>query len=235
MPYRIPCSYCQPYSGLFSGTREVDLGLIASARFRVGSNGDGTVDQIPDNWGYGLGHDVQQPPAHAGLLTWDPTHEAANDRFSSVAQVLLEVTQSRTRFSVGTNKFLVDNQGIPADAFVDRVRIVADLGANPPRACFIQWDHIDLFLLEPDGNCEQLTSPALPLASKLPVIQDFNLPFGQPPPLTRQEAHFHFQNKDVKQLLLRGQVTLRANHVYGQEDDLGLDHLTGSILVYRRA
>src|SRR5437763_14336142 len=47
MPYRIPCSYCQPYSGLFSGTREVDLGLIASARFRVGSNGDGTVAQIP--------------------------------------------------------------------------------------------------------------------------------------------------------------------------------------------
>ena len=235
MACRLPCSYCQPYSGLFSGTRDVDLAMITSARFRIGSNGDGPVDNINANWGYGLGHDPQQPPAHVGLITWDPTHEAANDRLSSVAQVLLEVTQSRVRFSVGTSKFLVDNQGIPADAFIDRVRIVADLGANPPRACFIQWDRIDLFLTEPDGACEQLTSPALPLASKTPVIADFSPPFGQPPPLTRQEAHFHFQNKDVKELLLRAQVTLRANHVYGQEDNLGQDHLTGSILVYRRA
>ena len=175
----------------------------------------------------------------AGELVWDPCHTRPTGRFSSVAPVTLEVTRGGARFSVGTCPFI----SLPGTGKEDEYRYINEIwvsavvaGGQPQRV--IQWDSIDFLLIEEDGHREELSSYCLPRgarqqeprrAATRPVIPD------ELRPVAAQTGLFQLTGNPIVEFQLRGQVTLRANEVYGtaaMRADLRPNDLQGFILVY---
>lgn len=226
------CSYCETLAGLFNlATAPAPAtSPVVEATFRRGDNGG-------PGWGYRLraGTPVNFDMAgETGRLLWDPSHGFDADPFSSVAPVQLIITRGdagKARWSVGTSVFL-DHPLVFANNIAE-IRITAKLN-NPPAACLVQWDFIELATSDLAGNWEKLICPALPVASQSPVVTGGNPPPGKPQSLTSQTAVIQF-NHVVRELHLRGQVSLRANHVRGSAADLGPDTMSGTITVYPAA
>jgi hypothetical protein len=223
-----PCSVCYPVSRIANADIVIppELRILTTADFRVG---------VGDDWGYQLhlGGNADQ-----GRLLWDPCHELPTDSFFASATVKFQVTRSLVRWSVGTVPFVILPNPQPPDANIlgdnEQIREVlfkAELGANPPVAS-IQWDWIEIHMRETSSSCwEQLISPALPAAIRMPVPLMDEIP-AQPPqgnPLV-QAAQLRFLN-GLHEVRVLAQVSLKANHVVGWEAPLGSNDIKGSIRV----
>jgi len=230
------CSYCPIFcceANEMPMRSDFDKAYL-TARFQVGDNKiSGDPKAQPE---FEL---MKGKERSTGELVWDPSHTRPSGRFSSVAPVTLEVTRSGARFAVGTCPFIT----LPGTGKEDEFRYIHEIwvaavvdGGQPQR--LVQWDSIDFILVEEDGHHEELSSYCLPRAARQqeprraltrPATSD------EERPVTAQTGLFQLTGNPIVEFQLRGQVTLRANEVYGPRGmraDLKPDDLRGSILVF---
>ena len=230
------CSYCPIFccEANEGPTRSDFDKAYLIAEFQVGDN------KISEDSKTGAEFElIKGKERSAGQLVWDPCHTRPSGRFASVAPVILEVTRSGARFSVGTCPFIT----LPGSGKEDEYRYIHEIwvsamvdGGQPQR--LVQWDSIDFVLVEEDGHHEELSSYCLPRAARQ---QEPRRAATRPPipeedrPVTAQTGLFQLTGNPIVEFQLRGQVTLRANEVYGPRGmraDLKPNDLQGSILVF---
>jgi hypothetical protein len=229
------CSYCPIFccEANEAPTRpDIDKAYLV-AQFQVGDN---KVSDDPKGAEFEL---IKGKQRSAGQLVWDPCQARPSGRFASVAPVTLEVTRSGARFAVGTCPFIA----LPGTGREDEYRYINEIwvaavvdGGQPQR--LVQWDSIDFVLIEEDGHREELSSYCLPRAARQQEPRRAATRPAVPEelrPVAAQTGLFQLTGNPIVEFQLRGQVTLRANEVYGpagMRADLRPDDLQGFILVY---
>ena len=170
-----------------------------------------------------------------GRLVWDPDHRrhGRGSRFFSVAAVRLDLKpDGECLFSVGTGDYI--RFATSPFRWVEKVQVAAAAGTDAPGRA-LQWDWLELTFRSADGTTETRPSSCLPK-----VVTDARVRraahatnVGAPP--RQQFAEISTGTRDVVEVSLRGQVTLRANDAAAGASPLGPEDLLGRILVFTDA
>ena len=201
-------------------------GAHVTASLRVGDNGDDP--QLSPEFSI----DDAGARAQHGRLTWDADHRrnGPQSRFFSVAAVRLDMKwDGQCLLSVGTGPFV--HFTTSPYRWIERVQIVAAARTLSPQR-LIQWDWIELGLRRADGHVESRQSSCLPRAATSSAMRRAAQAGEARPQVARQYAEYSTGSKDVVDLNLRGQVTLRANDAPSESSPLGPEDLVGGILVF---
>jgi hypothetical protein len=201
-------------------------GAHVQASLRVGENGDGPP-LLPE---FSIA-DAHHQSRH-GRLTWDADHRrnGPESRFFSVAAVRLDVkSDGECLLSVGTGPFVRFTTA--PYRWVERVQVAAAAGTLSPQR-LIQWDWIDLELRHADGYVETRQSSCLPRAATSLGLRRAAQAGAARPQAARQYAQLTTGTRNVVDVKLRGQVTLRANDAAAGASPLGPEDLLGGILVF---
>jgi len=204
-------------------------GAHVTASLRVGDNAD-DPQLLPE-----FSIDDARDRAQHGRLTWDADHRrnGPESRFFSVAAVRLEVkSDGECLLSVGTGPFV--SLTTSPYRWVERVQVAAAAATLSPQR-LIQWDWIELELRHADGYVETRQSSCLPRAATGLGLRRAAQAGAAGPQVARQYVQLTTGSKDVLDLKLRGQVTLRANDAPSGASPLGPEDLLGGILVFTDA
>jgi hypothetical protein len=208
---------------------ETAPGAHVTASLRVGETGDNLL-LLPE---FSI-TDACDRSEH-GRLTWDADHRrnGPQSRFFSVAAVRLDVkANGECLLAVGTGPF-VRFTTAPYH-WVERVQVAAAAGTLSPQR-LIQWDWMELDLCHADGHVETRQSSCLPRAATGLGLRRAAQAGVAQPRAARQYVQLTTGTRNVVDVKLRGQVTLRANDSPSGASPLGPEDLLGGILVFTDA
>lgn len=178
--------------------------------------------------------DAGRREAH-GRLVWDPDHRrhGRGSRFFSVAAVRLDLKpDGECLFSVGTGDYV--SLATSPFRWVEKVQVAAAAGTDAPGRA-LQWDWLELTFRSADGATETRPSSCLPkVVTGARARRSAQSKHGGTAP-RQQFAEISTGTRDVVELSLRGQVTLRANEASTGASPLGPEDLLGRILVFTDA
>ena len=179
---------------------------FVAACLQIGGNGDAAISaESPE---YAISN--HNGSAH-GRLIWDPEHRRNGlvSPFFSVAPVRFHMKPGECLLSVGTGDYL--RTDIAAYRWIDKIQIGA-VAASPAPARSIIWDLIEIDFTDASGRSETRRAACLPRATtgvslrrSLQAVETLRSPFPQ------QFAEFSARGRQIVEIKIRGQVTLRAN------------------------
>ena len=172
----------------------------------------------------------QRETAH-GRLVWDADHRrnGLESPFFSVAPVRFQLKPDECLLSVGTADYL--RTSVAPYQWIDRVQIGALTSTAAP-ARTITWDFIEIDFRFRDGRTETHRSNCLPrVTTKAPLRRSLQ---AQEPSRSypRQFTEISTHSKDIVEVKVRGQVTLRANDQTNDAFPLLAEDLQGRIHVF---
>ena len=204
-------------------------GAHVTASLRVGRNGEQPL-ALPE---FTIADSLER--AEHGRLTWDADHRrnGPQSRFFSVAAVRLDVkADGECLLSVGTGPFVRFTTA--PFRWVERVQVAAAAGTLSPQR-LIQWDWIEIDLCHADGSVETRQSSCLPRVATNSGARRSLQAGAARPQTARQYVQLTTGTRNVMDVKLRGQVTLRANDGTSGASPLGPEDLLGGVLVFTDA
>jgi hypothetical protein len=167
-----------------------------------------------------------------GRLIWDPDHKRNGQAspFFSVAPVRFVLKAGECLLSVGTSDYL--RMPTAPYKWIEKIEIGAITGTIAPSRT-ITWDLIEIDFRFANGTTATRRSNCLPrVTTQVPLRRSMqaSAPSGLYP---QQFAQIASYSKDVVEIKIRGQVTLRANDQRADlMQPLGADDLQGCIQVF---
>jgi hypothetical protein len=152
---------------------------------------------------------AQRESAH-GRLVWDPDHRRNGPAspFFSVAPVRFILKSQECLLSVGTGDYL--RMSTAPYRWIEKIQIGAITGTHAPGRA-ITWDFIEIDFGYAGGRTETHHSNCLPrVTTRAPLrrsIQAGDLPGAYP----QQFTEISTRSREIVEIKIRGQVTLRAN------------------------
>ena len=211
---------------LLNGAMTPKAFVVAS--LRVGDNGDGAEAKTSPQ----ITLASEREKTH-GRLVWDPDHKR-NGRaspFFSVAPVRFHMKRDECLLSVGTGDYL--RMSTAPYKWIEKIEIGAMTGTDAPCRT-ITWDLIEVDFHYADGRTETRRSNCLPrVTTQLPLRRSLQSKSPSGLLCPQQFTQITTFSKDVVEIKIRGQVTLRANDQRADEmHPLCADDLQGCIQVF---
>jgi hypothetical protein len=179
---------------------------FVTACLRVGGNGN-VADARPSPE-YTISAERE---AVNGRLVWDADHRRNGlaSSFFSVAPVKLRLNPAECLLSVGTGDYLC----LPVTPYrwIEKIQVGAITGTEAP-ARTITWDFIEVDFSYTDGRTETQRSNCLPrVATGIPLRRSVQADDSRRRPYPQQFTEILTGSREVVEIKIRGQVTLRAN------------------------
>jgi hypothetical protein len=200
---------------------------FVTASLQVGENASGVnSDQSPQ---YAVSSSRES--AH-GRLVWDADHRrnGLTSPFFTVAPVRFHLKRDECLLSVGTADYL--RASIAPYSWIERIQVGAITRTSAPSRT-ITWDFIEIDFCYRNGKNETHRSDCLPrVTTAAPVRRALQAqtPRGSCP---QQFTEISTHSREIVEIKLRGQVTLRANdHVSAPTWPLLAEDLQGRIHVF---
>jgi hypothetical protein len=179
---------------------------FVAACLQIGGNGDPAISSQSPEYAISNHHGS----AH-GRLIWDPDHRRNGQvsPFFSVAPVRFHMKPGECLLSVGTGDYL--RTDIAAYRWIEKIQIGAVAASLAPARSII-WDLIEIDFTDASGRTETRRSACLPRATTaIPLRRSLQAEGTPRSPFPRQFAEFSARGRQVVEIKIRGQVTLRAN------------------------
>ena len=183
-------------------------GAFVAAFLQIGDNEHSPDSPLSSQYAISNHHGS----AH-GRLVWDADHlrNGLTSSFFTVAPVRFHLKPDECLLSVGTADYLRTN--IAPYRWIDKIQIGAIASSlTPARA--ITWDFLEFDFTDAAGHTTNRKACCLPRASTgIPMRRSLQASNPTRPQYPEQFAEFYTHSRQIVEIKIRGQVTLRANHL----------------------
>jgi hypothetical protein len=178
---------------------------FVAASLQVGDNGTPTDSRFSPEFTILS----QRDKAH-GRLIWDPDHRrnGTASPFFTVAPVRFQLKPHECLLSVGTGDYLRTTTA--PFRRIERIQIGAISGTHLPSRT-ITWDFLEIDFTDANGRTETHRSNCLPRVSSTPPLRRSVQADDRPREHPQQFTEISARSREIVEIKIRGQVTLRAN------------------------